>query len=161
MNRWHRSGIKLFRFALKQSRGSKKDSGWDWQWEDIVSGGVKSYALIAQWQIYTTTLLLRTCQVLHFPPYPSIVEWIFILHLRIEMSPMYGKRLIVSLIDQYAADESEKLYASIPTNEGTSPRVQRHHVCPTSKRDQSCLLVAGFCSWQKSWEFRAFCVLWT
>lgn len=30
---------------------------------------------------------------------------------------MYGKRLIVSLIDQYAADEPEKLYASVPRNE--------------------------------------------
>ncbi|MCJ1347965.1 hypothetical protein MMC31_006195 [Peltigera leucophlebia] len=33
------------------------------------------------------------------------------------MSPIYGKRLIVSLIDQCAADEPEKLYASVPRNE--------------------------------------------
>lgn len=30
---------------------------------------------------------------------------------------MYGKRLIVSLIGQYAVDEPEKLYASMPRNE--------------------------------------------
>lgn len=30
---------------------------------------------------------------------------------------MYGKRLIVSLIDQYAADEPEKIYALVPRHE--------------------------------------------
>ena len=42
---------------------------------------------------------------------------IFIFHLRTDISPIYGKRLIVSSIDQCAADEPEKLYASVPRNE--------------------------------------------
>lgn len=48
--------------------------------------------------------------------YLSILKLILILQLRTEMSPIYGKRLIVSLIDQYAADELEKLSASVPRN---------------------------------------------
>lgn len=56
-------------------------------------------------------------QVFYISPYLSILVSIFIFHLRTEMSPIYGKRLIVSLIDQCAADEPEKLYASVPRNE--------------------------------------------
>lgn len=56
---------------------------------------------------------------------------------------MYGKRLIVSLIDQYAADEPEKLYASIPTNEGTSPKGSKTSRMP-NQQTRSIMPLGGW-----------------